>query len=181
MGSEDAPLRDSFRHPTEISPRDYTPEYIKEASKLCNVNGPRLDHPINCISQMQAGTFCKDRGARLPKVEEWEWAARSGSVQTKYAWGNEEPTTQPCWSGLAKRGTSCPVGSHEQDQNAFGVLDLGGNILEWTASDGPFGPGTRYVKGGSYGTTAAADLVATHWFDGPPDDRSNLLGFRCVQ
>lgn len=118
---------------------------------FCNTeHQERLDHPVNCVDWHQAKAFCEQAGARLPTEREWEYAARGGSEQRIYAWGNEPPDGRCCYN---HEGT-CKVGSYAP--GPFGLMDLTGNVWEWTASAfGPYpaesadGP-IRIYRGGSF-------------------------------
>ena len=90
------------------------------------------DKPVNCVSWNQAATFCEFAGKRLPLEEEWEYAARGNDFR-KYPWGNTTPEGQLCWDRGGKTAT-CDVGTTDGDVSPFGVLDMGGNLREWTAS-----------------------------------------------
>jgi hypothetical protein len=118
---------------------------------LCNgAHEDRADHPINCIDWGQARAVCSFAGGRLPTEREWEYAARGGAEQRSYPWGAEPPDGRACYS---HPGT-CKVGSYAP--GAFGLLDVGGNVWEWTAST--FGPypaeapegSVKVYRGGSF-------------------------------
>ncbi|WP_218920107.1 SUMF1/EgtB/PvdO family nonheme iron enzyme [Chondromyces crocatus] len=100
------------------------------SSFLCN--GPtsgRGDHPANCVDFSQAEAYCRFVGKRLPSEREWEYAARGGSELRRFSWGDEPPDSQrACYN---HPGT-CPVGSFPE--GAFGLLDMSGNVWEWTST-----------------------------------------------
>ena len=92
--------------------------------------GPRDKHPVNCISLYDAMAYCKHMGKRVPTEREWEYAARGGSEQRTFSWGEEPPTEKN--SCYHHPGGSCPVGSFEP--GAFGLYDMSGNSWEWVQS-----------------------------------------------
>ena len=165
------------------------------------------DYPVVHVSWFDAAAYCEWRGARLPTEAEFEYAARAGIENARYAWGNQlspggahqanlwqgefpvEDRGQDGFSGLAPVGTFPP--------NAFGLYDMTGNVWEWVqdwyAPDyfarsprmNPQGPadGTQKVhRGGSW-------LCSENYCRGyrlearmmtPPDSGLNNLGFRCA-
>lgn len=140
-----------------------------ESASFCNWDkSDGAQHPINCVDWMQADAYCRWAGKRLPTEAEWEKAAR-GTDKRVYPWGNEWDATK---ANAIPRGT-VPVGSFPTGASPFGVLDLSGNVWEWTAdwydsayyqngpTQNPSGPGTgifRSVRGGSW--YAALSAVA---------------------
>lgn len=101
------------------------------------------DHPVVQISYVDAAAYAEWAGRRLPTEAEWEYAARGGAT-TAYAWGDEVAPDgrlmANTWQGafpyrndgaLGWQGTS-PVGAFPA--NAFGLLDMIGNVWEWTTT-----------------------------------------------
>lgn len=102
--------------------------------------------PVTNVSLDDAQAFARwcsgrdGKGYRLPTEEEWEYAARGGSNGDLYPWGNE-------WDeGRANLGTGRgkqvdfpkPVGSYPQGATVWGVMDMIGNVHEWTSSTASF-------------------------------------------
>lgn len=121
----------------------------------CNAlqKSSRLEHPVNCISWHEAHRFCAWRSKRLPTAAEWELAAR-GLNQRHYPWGNALPSDQLCWQGRKKhtRDTTCPVGSFPNGASPYGVLDMAGNVAEWTSTilEGVYPQPVYDTRGGGY-------------------------------
>ena len=108
-------------------------------------NDERLDHPVTQVAHEDAEAFARWAGRALPSEAEWEYAARGGLDGRTYAWGDDpEPGGElmaNTWQGefpwkndgaRGWRGTS-PVGLFPA--NGFGLLDMTGNVWEWTADD----------------------------------------------
>jgi formylglycine-generating enzyme required for sulfatase activity len=103
----------------------------------------RPDHPVVQVAYTDAAAYARWAGRRLPTEAEWEYAARGGSVTT-YAWGEQVTPggrlMANTWQGrfpyrndgaLGWAGTS-PVGIFPE--NAFGLVDMIGNVWEWTTT-----------------------------------------------
>ncbi|HSC86756.1 MAG TPA: SUMF1/EgtB/PvdO family nonheme iron enzyme [Polyangiaceae bacterium] len=140
----------------------------------------RAEHPLVCAEFSQAQAYCAFRGKRLPTTDEWEWFARGGSAARTYPWGEDAPDDQLCWAGKHKQTESCPVGTHPGDVSADGILDLGGNVLEFTTTAGDATSAVRIARGGSW-NVGAPELFRTARLGGfGPDYRCGFLGIRCV-
>ena len=148
----------------------------------CNGNvADRGQHPVNCVSATKAADFCKWAGKRLPTQAEWEWAARGRDAARYHPWGSEATGARACWNGegnslgAGNRKGTCPVGTHADDAALGGVVDLAGNVGEWT-SDREEDMGV--YKGGNW--SDATERGAEDMFRSPPATESNDLGFRCA-
>lgn len=87
--------------------------------------------PVTGVTWKQANAYASWAGKRLPSEEEWEFAARGGTREFLYPWGNE-------WQdGLANANSAsgglAEVGSYK-GSSPFGVFDMVGNAWEWTVS-----------------------------------------------
>ena len=113
----------------------------------------RIEHPINCISWHEAQRYCASKNKRLPTAAEWELAAR-GTDQRHYPWGNALPAEQLCWQGRLRkqRETTCPVGRFPEGASPYGVLDMAGNVAEWTSTalEGVYPKPVYDTRGGGY-------------------------------
>lgn len=147
--------------------------------------------PINCVGFRAAQAYCESRGKRLPTEAEWESAAGRG-VRV-YPWGDDPPGKGVCWDGAenalgyGKRHDSCAVGTFADDVTPEGVMDLGGNVTEWTVPEGS--PEQRDIdqravrRGGTWGTKSGPYLLRTtsrRVGDYRPYESGIFTGFRCA-
>lgn len=137
----------------------------------------REQHPVVLVSHADAAAYCAWRGARLPSEAEWEKAAR-GTDGRYFPWGN---TFDAALLNSEDGGPfdTVPVGRYPDGQSPYGVLDMAGQVFEWTATLFRREPPRYVVKGGSWddfpGVTRAA---ARH--GRPPQLKHILVGFRCA-
>lgn len=142
--------------------------------------GVRARHPINCVDWKQADAYCSWRNARLPSEAEWEYAAR-GSDGRLYPWGATEDKSRAC---IATGGT-CEVGSYASGASPFGVLDLTGNLKEWTSTSAVL-PGngvSRVLRGSGWEAdplSSAVKLTVLERETMLPTQYAADIGFRCA-
>ncbi len=150
----------------------------------------KQDHPVTCVSWHDALAFCKWAGVRLPTEAEWEKAAR-GPDGGIWPWGDRAPNSGVCNFNMTV-GDTTPVGSYPDGKSPYGLLDVAGNVWEWTSSlfrpykydagegrEDPKTDGGRTLRGGSFGNVAQLVRCACRGW-GLPLSRGGSLGFRVV-
>jgi iron(II)-dependent oxidoreductase len=151
-------------------------------------------HPANEMSWYGARDYCLAQGKRLPTEAEREYAARGVRGRT-YPWGEAPPdaTRARYRAGWIE---TAPVASYPAGATPDGVLDLAGNVHEWTstimrpypyrADDGREAPdilADRVVRGGAADTgpeTLRASWRGASVSRGARAGHHNI-GFRCVK
>jgi formylglycine-generating enzyme required for sulfatase activity len=152
---------------------------------------PLLQHPMNCITELQAAQYCAAQGKRLPSAAEWEFAAR-GTDGRIYPWGNDEAGEQLCWQGRAGASSkkTCPVGKFPQGASPFGAFDMAGNVAEWTstAETETAAAGAFRARGGGYplepmdrSSPETLMIRADQWETFSAEDADPKLGVRCAK
>ena len=142
------------------------------------------NHPVVHVSWHDAIAYCRwlaevtGKPYRLPSEAEWEKGAR-GSDGRIYPWGNQWDAEQ-CNSREGGKGGTTPVGAYPEGATPYGLLDMAGNVWEWTRSvhkDYPYVPedgredlqtgGDRVLRGGSWFYDRGYARCASHAWIGP--------------
>lgn len=148
------------------------------------------NHPVVQVSANDAEQYCQWRGMRLPNEKEWEFAAR-GTDGRRYPWGNERPTQSKPFRTNLGRIKCCaaddsdgymrtsPVGIFPANASPFGILDMAGNVWEWTSDKFPGVPYERAIRGGGWGNNPYC-LRVSYRHGNRPHYGLDMVGFRCA-
>jgi len=139
--------------------------------------------PATFVNRDDAMAYAEWCGRRLPTEVEWEHAAR-GASGLAYPWGDEWDPTR-CNSNERHvpggRGPT-PVDAYPSGASPFGVMDMAGNVCEWTAGSYADAPNAGVVKGGFwmqhevYRFRAACRMMSQL-----AGNRQDYIGFRCAK
>ncbi|MBS1786290.1 MAG: SUMF1/EgtB/PvdO family nonheme iron enzyme [Acidobacteria bacterium] len=204
MGRNDGSEFEKPAHEVTVAPffidtYEVTNEQYAEFVRRANRNIP--DHwvngappsgedrfPVVNVTWYDARDYCEWRGKRLPTEEEWEFAAR-GRENLLYPYGNQwKPQFSSASPSPEQIGKLSAVGSYPGGASPFGVLDMAGNVAEWTVSDyrpypgSPAKPdeGNKIQRGGSF-INLPSEQTATDRFFNLPVKKFDYIGFRCAK
>lgn len=148
------------------------------------------NRPVTWVSLEDARAYAKWAGKRLPHEWEWQYAAQ-GTDGRMYPWGNEwNPAAVPKPHKDRTPGEPADVNAHPAGASPFGVMDMVGNVWQWTDEYEDVHTRAAILRGGSY-----YQPQGSHWYFpqaykldehgkyllmAPSKDRAGTLGFRCV-
>ncbi|MBO0802833.1 MAG: SUMF1/EgtB/PvdO family nonheme iron enzyme [Nocardiopsaceae bacterium] len=102
--------------------------------------------PLTGLDLPTAATVAAALGGRLPTSAEWEWMAGQG--KRRYPWGDDEPTRDHANLRGLGPGHATRAGAYPAGATPAGILDVAGNVWEWTSTRVAGGGAT--VRGGSW-------------------------------
>jgi formylglycine-generating enzyme required for sulfatase activity len=146
--------------------------------------------PVTWVSINDARAYAKWAGKRLPHEWEWQYAAQ-GIDGRLYPWGNEKDDTRvPPFEQTRDQRLPTDVDAYPQGASPFGVLDLVGNVWQWTDEFHDEHNRAAILRGGSYYRPAGSEYYfpqarqlnqhGKYWLLADSTDRSATIGFRCV-
>ncbi len=148
------------------------------------------NRPVTWVSIEDARAYAHWTGKRLPHEWEWQYAAQGNDGRT-YPWGSDwNPKATPVpYTGRDLRPPT-DVDAYPAGASPFGVMDMVGNVWQWTDEYEDLHTRAAILRGGSF-----YQPQGSHWYFpqaykltehgkyllmAPSKDRSGALGFRCV-
>jgi formylglycine-generating enzyme required for sulfatase activity len=154
------------------------------------------NHPVVYVSWNDVLAYCRwlaqatGKPYSLPSEAEWEKGAR-GAEGWIYPWGNEWDQSL-CNSSEGGKGEPTPVGAYPNGASPYGLLDMAGNVWEWTRSLKKSYPytlddgredleasGARVLRGGAFANSEGGVRCAYRNTD-YPGSWHGARGFRVV-
>ncbi len=147
--------------------------------------------PVTWVSLEDARAYAAWAGKRLPHEWEWQYAAQ-GMDGRLYPWGNTwDASAAPVPDKSRNMRGPDAVDAHPSGTSLFGVMDLVGNVWQWTdeftdehTRAGILRGGSYYQPQGSIWYFPQAYKLTEHGkllLMSPSMDRSAAVGFRCAQ
>jgi formylglycine-generating enzyme required for sulfatase activity len=149
----------------------------------------RLCHPINCVTWQQATTYCEWVGKRLPNETEWEFAARGPDPMPRtYPWAGSDGPADGEYAQWNVLDGTIEVGSFPLGATPEGVLDLAGNVWEWTSDTWcdsydaePNCDATLHVDRGGGWETLEEQFMKSAFRESDYAAGPDQFGFRCAK
>jgi len=152
---------------------------------------PGWEHkPVTWVAIEDARAYAAWAGKRLPHEWEWQYAAQ-GHDGRRYPWGNDwDESMVPATNRGRTLRAPDDVDAHPDAASPFGLLDLVGNVWQWTDEYADEHTRAAILRGGS-----SYQPQTSHWYFpqahrldqhgkyllmAPCKDRSGSVGFRCV-
>lgn len=188
---------------------DYWPEeiwpHLIELKDQTGQPGPRFwqksrhdvnlsDHPVTGLSWYEAQAYALWIGQRLPSEAEWQMAASwhinsSSDIMRRFPWGDAMDKDR-CNVWTSRHGCTVPVGEYPTGAAPNQVLQLVGNVWEWT--DTEYTPmddrgqpivgemPMHAVRGGAYDTYFDIQTASGFRTGQIALSRTHNTGFRCA-
>jgi formylglycine-generating enzyme required for sulfatase activity len=149
------------------------------------------NRPVTWVSLEDARAYAQWLGKRLPHEWEWQIAAQGPDGRT-YPWGDlwNAAAVPLADTGRSMRGPD-PVNTHPLGTSPYGVMDMVGNVWQWTDEFVDEHTRTAIVRGGEYYQPQGSmwyfpqayrnDEHSKVLLMAPSYDRSGGIGFRCVR
>lgn len=147
--------------------------------------------PVTWVSIEDARVYASWAGKRLPHEWEWQYAAQ-GTDGRLYPWGPApDPTALPPPESGHDLRAPTDVDAFPKGASPFGVMDMVGNVWQWTDEFQDEHTRAAIVRGGCYYRPGGSmwyfppnttlDQHGKYLLMCPGKDRAGTLGFRCVK
>ena len=146
--------------------------------------------PVTWVSLEDARAYAVWAGKRLPHEWEWQYAAQ-GTDGRLYPWGSNVDATRMPFPDKGRLLTMPSLVNAENGASPFGVMDLVGNVWQWTDEYEDEHTRAAILRGGSYYQPQGSDWYfpqayrldqhGKYLLMSPGRDRSGTIGFRCVK
>jgi formylglycine-generating enzyme required for sulfatase activity len=162
-----------------------------DAPQLLGAANP--DFPVAALTWIEARAYCRFLGKELPTSQQWEKALRGGvelhgaanpAPDRNFPWGTAEARRVNLASEVHH---AARVGTFPDDESPYGVLDMAGNVQEWTdsrpADAAEHHDQFRITRGGNWDETAPGELVDYMAIENPRavGYRGFTVGVRCAR
>lgn len=200
MGSENGSSDEKPVHKVTIGPMLVGKYEVTQAQwqTISDNNPSHFKDPNNPVEEVSWTDIVNDwlpkagGGLRLLSEAEWEYACRSGTT-TAYYWG-KSMDYKYCWYESNSGKKTHSVYKHTNKGNAFGLVDMSGNVWEWcddawidNYKDGPSdhksrsgSSSNRVGRGGSWCLEAKYCRSAYRYYL-EPSSRLSDIGFRVAR
>ena len=146
--------------------------------------------PVTWVSLEDARAYAAWAGKRLPHEWEWQYAAQ-GSDGRLYPWGMEpDPSALPKPEAGRELRPPTDVNAFPRGASPSGVMDMVGNVWQWTDEYADAHTRAAVLRGGSYYRPSGSnwyfpqntrlDQHQKYLLIAPSKDRSAMVGFRCA-
>lgn len=140
------------------------------------------DCPVENVSWAEAIEFIKKLNEqtgmkyRLPRMEEWEYAAKGGKNNVAAQFSGSDNLDEISWCAYNSDESTHAVA--KKSANILGIYDMTGNVSEWVSDS--YDKDTRFVKGGSWSDDAANSSISSKEKYNQKT-KNNHVGFRVCQ
>jgi len=160
-----------YADPGEPKSHNYTPQNWAQQMQ-------HPQRPVTGVDWWSAHAYARWAGGRLPHADEWVQIA-SGARAGIRPWG--DPYAPHAVTLESRRQAPQRTGAAPGDRSQDGILDLAGNVSEWTRSIGVSGNGYAVVvKGGNFSLPGKETARIDFENRVPASFHSPRIGFRIV-
>ncbi len=146
--------------------------------------------PVTWVSLEDARAYAAWAGKRLPHEWEWQYAAQ-GNDGRLHPWGNADNAEAiPKHESGRELRPPTDVDAFPKGASPFGVMDMTGNVWQWTDEYRDEHTRAAILRGGSYYRPSGSgwyfpentrlDQHGKYLLIAPSKDRSAMIGFRCA-